>query len=104
MYYRQTPHKSCLLLHGILDDGPDFGYVAEYCPNGSLYLIIILCVKCFLILNRAMKLKNKDLSAVQAVEHAFSLAKSLDVLHAKRLAHRNINNANIMVKKTEKKE
>lgn len=45
-----------------------------------------------------MKFKEKVvLSAVQSIEYAYSLANALSVLHAKKIAHRDIKCANIMV-------
>lgn len=36
--YRQATHQSCVSLYGIVDEGDDFGFVGEFCRNGSLYL------------------------------------------------------------------
>lgn len=38
--FRLAAHQSCVSLYGIVDDGTEFGFVAEYCLNGSLYLTI----------------------------------------------------------------
>lgn len=88
-------------LYGIVDEGSEFGFVAEYCSNGSLYLLMsLLFNQLYDVLNydRDVKLKNKVvLSAMQSIEYAVSLANVINVLHAKKIAHRDIKSGNIMV-------
>lgn len=47
---------------------------------------------------RDMYFKNKMiLSGMQSIDFACSLAHAINTLHAKRIAHRDIKSANIMV-------
>lgn len=87
-----------MALYGIVDEGSEFGFVAEYCPNGSLYHLFILAHLVFLISIRdAMFESKKELSGVQSISIAYNLAQALNTLHAKRIAHRDIKSANVMV-------
>lgn len=36
--FRESAHPWCVSMIGIIDEEDFFGFVSEYCPNGSLYL------------------------------------------------------------------
>ena len=38
--YRDIQHPNSVSLYGAVDDSGKVGYVMEYCPNGSLYLLL----------------------------------------------------------------
>lgn len=55
IYYftqRLVSHPSSVALYGVVDEAQQFGFVAEYCSNGSLYLTTLLLIirVCFLII------------------------------------------------------
>lgn len=42
LLYRDSNHPCCVSMLGIIDESDFFGFVSEYCVNGSLYLFYYL--------------------------------------------------------------
>lgn len=68
-------------------------------PMGACIHYILFLTLPHFIQSRDMKFIHKqlELSCVQSIEYAVALASAINVLHAKRIAHRDIKSANIMV-------
>lgn len=86
-------------MYGIVDEGRFFGFVAEYCIHGSMYLCRNMSNNKF-NLNPFRNMKFRagiSLGGKLAVEFARNIAGAIANLHTKRIAHRDIKSANIMV-------
>lgn len=42
--HRLVAHPSCVALYGVVNEGQEFGFVAEYCSNRSLYLFYVVFI------------------------------------------------------------